>query len=94
MVDDILGMLKAHKTVYDWDSDARGESFRPFRPAYDVLEGETPAELDAAFINALAEKELKIVTETLETLEQAQAARDELLELDLMTLPIGFALPR
>jgi hypothetical protein len=94
MVDDILGMLKAHKQVYEWDPDIDGADFRPFQPATDPLEGETPAERDKAFMNGLKELELLIVIDTIDSVEKAQEARDQLLELNLMDLPIGITLPK
>ena len=94
MVDDILGMLKAHRTVYDWDAEEAGETFRPFQPAHEPLEGETPEERDAALLTNLQGQSLMLAIDVIDTVAEAEAARDQLLALNLMNQPIGFALPR
>jgi hypothetical protein len=94
MVDDILTMLTAHREHYAWEPKIIGATFRPFQPQSDVLGGQTPVERDAAFAEALKALNLLLVTETIDTVEKAKAARDQLLALNLMELKIGFPLPQ
>lgn len=90
----VLGLLEGNRVRYDWDPDIDGADYRPFQPEGEPLEGDTDTERDAAFATGLVERNLAIAGGPIETVEQAREARDELLALDLMNLPVGVALPK
>ena len=68
--------------------------YRPFQPGGRVLEGDTPQQKDEAFGAILRERALTVATGRVETLEQAQAALDQVRDINIRTLPLGVAFPR
>lgn len=89
----IANMIQAHRLLHDIPQRDPLE-FRPFQPGGRVLPGETSAERDLAFAVELARRGFSIVTERIETLEQARAAANQLVEADLTELPCGIPFNR
>ena len=94
----ILGLVDIQRARYHMtgeNSPFHPDHFRPLQPGNFPLEGDTPAERDLAFARNLRETHnLLIASERIDTLEQAQAARDELLNLDLNTVRVGIPFDR
>lgn len=68
--------------------------WRPFQPRGEPLPGATVGEQDAAFAEAMASRRSLLFSGTVDSLDDAKRARDEVVALNLRTLPIGIPLPR
>jgi hypothetical protein len=67
--------------------------WRPFQPAGEPLPGNTPAEQDHAFAEHLKTSQILVMTSRIDSLEAAEAAFEQFVEIDLRRLPIGIPLP-
>ncbi len=94
--DRIFKMIELHRRNYPPAGGLRDvETFRPFQPTGVVLGGAnaTQEQRDAAFGNHVAANFL-YAQGRITTLAQAQAARDQLVALDVDSVPIGIAFNR
>jgi mono/diheme cytochrome c family protein len=89
----VVEMLNAHRDRYGWSPTVKPEDWQPMQPSASAISGETALSKDASFASALAEQGLLIATTTISTTSEAEAARDELLALDLHGLQVGIDFP-
>jgi alpha-tubulin suppressor-like RCC1 family protein len=82
-------MLKAHRARYNYTPSGDAKDFRPLQPGGDLLAGDTPLLRDFAFAKNLKELKLAIADSSIASKADAITARDELLALDIRTLPAG-----
>ncbi len=90
----IADMIEAVRDHYGWVPTQNPREYRPFQPGGQILPGGTPQERDAAFADQLFDMGLIIATGDIDDLATAQLARDELLEVNLWSLPVGIPLDR
>lgn len=90
----IADMLQAVRDHYGWVPTADPREYRPFQPGGQALPGATSLERDEAFADQLFDMGLLIATGDIDDLATAQMARDELLSVDLWTLPVGIPFDR
>ena len=90
----IADMIEATRDAYGWVPTVDPRQFRPFQPGGHIVAGATALERDEGFATALVEQGLIIATGDIDDLATAQAARDELLEVDLWSLPVGVPFDR
>jgi hypothetical protein len=68
--------------------------FRPFQPGGALLAGATPIERDIALGRQLERLQPTLMGARIDSLGAAQRARDEMLSVDLRSMPVGIAYPR
>lgn len=68
--------------------------WRPFQPGGTPLEGDTREAQDLSYLKSLEASKLLLLTDKIDTLEKAKAARDQLLAMDLRKTPLGIHFAR
>jgi len=89
----VVEMLNAHRDRYGWSPTVEPADWKPMQPSGSTLAGEVNIEKDAALAAALVESSLLIASSTIESVSDAEAARDQLLTLNLHDLPVGIEFP-
>jgi hypothetical protein len=90
----IADMIEAVRDHYGWVPTIDPREYRPFQPGGQPLPGVTALARDAAFADQLVQLGLLVATGDVDDLEDAWQARDELLDVDLWTLPVGIPFDR
>lgn len=90
----IADMIEAVRDHYGWVPTVDPREYRPLQPGGEVLPGSTPIERDAVFAESLVERGLLLAVGEVDDLDAAIAARDELVALDVWSLPVGIELDR
>ncbi|MEM9459393.1 MAG: hypothetical protein AAGF11_34765 [Myxococcota bacterium] len=90
----IADMIETVRARHDWTPTVDPREYRPFQPGGQPLPGDTPIARDEAFADQLVQMGLLIAVGDVDDLATAQQARDELLAVDLWTLPVGVPFDR
>ncbi len=90
----IADMIEVLRDDYGWVPTVDPREYRPFQPGGSILPGATAIARDEAFGDQLVSMGLLIAVGEIDDLAAAQQARDELLAVNMWSLPVGVPFDR